>query len=127
MVELSLISKDYTPEMALASNDIVKQGVVTTNVERLDQFIINTNNNVPDKVRIIDYGIDSPLYTILEYNEDYIIMTTKHILHDEPRYNTYYGNRINKRYGQKFNRTILYYNLIQFDNNEVPIISVQLD
>ncbi|MDF2589919.1 MAG: hypothetical protein K0S41_3760 [Anaerocolumna sp.] len=127
MVELSLIPKDYNIDMALDNKDIINYGAYRYNIDRLDQFIYNVNNNIPDKIRITDFGIDSPSYKILQYNGNEIILTIKYYTDNEPNYLTYYGYTIIKRIGKKHNKTILYYDLIQFDNDlELPIFDMRL-
>lgn len=126
MLELSLIPKYLTLEEALDNDYIVKQFLLSYNTERLDQFIYNVYNNTPDKIIIADYGIDSPSYSILQYIGNYIILTEKSFLDEEPRYHTYYGNKIKQQLGEKYNSSILYYYLITLDNLELQIFNVRL-
>lgn len=48
-------TRSYSPEKAAKNGEIVF-GYDFYNTEKLDKFIENVNNNVPDKIKITNYG-----------------------------------------------------------------------
>ena len=61
---------DYTVEMAFDNNDILNTPTAKSiNTGRLNLFIQNVNNGIPDCVFITTFGIDGPAATsILKYD-----------------------------------------------------------
>jgi hypothetical protein len=61
---------NYTVEMAYINNDILNTPTAKSiNTGRLNQFVQNVNNGIPDCVFITTFGIDGPATTsILKYD-----------------------------------------------------------
>jgi hypothetical protein len=128
-MELSRLPIEYTINMALENNDVIKYGVVPYNAKRLELFILNYLNKMPDKVRIIDYGIDSgynPAIGILQYNGEYIVYTQRYYRFPEDtqaNYQTYYGGRMRERYRRNDSKLLRDYLLVTFNNIEITVFS----
>lgn len=92
--ELSQYPLVYTLQMAQNNKDVITYGVASYNVNRLDKFLNNVRNKIPDKVVITNYGIDLeyPHISILEYNCEFIIYTQRSFNGDKFDYNSFYGN-----------------------------------
>lgn len=121
-LELSLYPKEYTLEMALDNGDVVKYGVVPYNAKRMQLFMYNYINNIPDKVVITNYGIDGyPTISILQYTGNEIIYTERDYTNDIVKYYTFYGKSMNEKYRKRGQRLLRDYNLVTLDNKEIPV------
>jgi hypothetical protein len=94
--ELSHYPLVYTLQMAQNNKDIITYGAASYNVKRLDKFINNVRNKLPDKVVITNYGIDLeyPHISILQYNGEFIIYTQRSFNEDKFKYDSFYGNEM---------------------------------
>jgi hypothetical protein len=118
--ELSAYPKEYTLDMALANDNIVEYGVVPYNSKRMQLFMYNYTNKIPDKVVIVDYGIDGyPTIRILQNFGDIIIYTQRYFINETPNYYTFYGKHMIEKYRKNGNKLIRDYNLVTFDNKEI--------
>lgn len=120
--ELNSLPEPYPIEAAIENNEIVVNLVDPNNTERFFEFITNTNNGIPDKVRIIRYGIDNPelaTKSILEYNGEYFIFSE---VGSSGQVKTYYGNEIILNYNEPYE--IWRYDLITFDGEPIYIFSI---
>ncbi len=116
---------NYTVEMAYINNDILNTPTAKSiNTGRLNQFIQNVNNGIPDCVFITIFGIDGPAATsILKYDGSNIIYIT-----DSTRFSQIYGDihsyKIKKLYTEttNFNNLIVTgYHVITSDNIDFVI------
>lgn len=116
---------NYTVEMAYINNDILNTPTAKSiNTGRLNLFVQNVNNGIPDCVFITTFGIDGPATTsILKYDGSDITYIT-----DNSRYSQFYGDihsyKIKKLYTEKthFNNLIVTgYHVITSDNADYAI------
>ncbi len=116
---------NYTVEMAYINNDILNTPTAKSiNTGRLNLFIQNVNNGIPDCVFITIFGIDGPAATsILKYDGSNIIYIT-----DSTRFSQIYGDihsyKIKKLYTEttNFNNLIVTgYHVITSDNIDFVI------
>jgi hypothetical protein len=49
-------TREYSVEKAVSNGEVVFDYDTTYNVKRLDKFVENVNNKIPDKVKISQYG-----------------------------------------------------------------------
>lgn len=120
ILELSLIPKEYTFQMALHNQDVMKQGFVSYNTNRLQQFMDNVKANIPDKIRITIYGIDNQNVSILQYDGSLIIFTIRYF-DDKSTYQTNYGYKIIKRFRRKNKEYLTDYFLVTLYNDYIPL------
>lgn len=83
------VPHDYTVEMAYNNYDILNTPTAQSiNTGRLNLFMQNVNNAVPDCVFITTFGIDGPAATsILKYDGNVITYT-----YDNSRFSQIYGD-----------------------------------
>lgn len=62
-------TKPYPPENAVKNGEVIFDYDRTYNVDKLDKFIENVNNKIPDKIKITQYG-DEGIFLIetISYN-----------------------------------------------------------
>ncbi|WP_312106143.1 hypothetical protein [Lachnoclostridium sp.] len=112
---------DYTVKMAYQNNDILNTPTAKSfNTGRLNLFIENVNNKIPDCVFITTFGIDGPAVTsILKFDGNTISFT-----YDRSRYSKIPGDissyHIKKLYTEKNkdgdNLIYTSYHVVTFDN-----------
>lgn len=120
--ELNSLPEPYYIEAAIENNEIVVNWFDPNNTERFFEFITNTNNGIPDKIRIIRYGIDNPelaTKSILEYNGKYFIFSE---VGSSGQPKTYYGNEITLYYHEPYEVWI--YNLKTYDGESILVFSL---
>ncbi len=121
-LELSLYPQEYTLAMSIENNNIVKYGAVSYNSKRMQLFMYNYLNRIPDKIVIVDYGIDGyPTISILQYTGNFIIYTERYYTDNIANFQTFLGYNIIERYRKNKRNLIRDYNLITCDNKEIPV------
>lgn len=118
---------NYTVEMSYINNDILNTPTAKSiNTGRLNLFIQNVNNGIPDCVFITTFGIDGPATTsILKYDGNDITYIT-----DNSRLSQIYGDihsyKIKKLYTKTTNLNNLIvtsYHVIKYNNIDIIIFN----
>lgn len=126
-MELSLYPIAYTFDMALNNNDIIKRGVSSHNAKRMQLFMYNYFNKIPDKVTITDYGIGGyPTISKLQYTRDSIIFSQRYYverynIEESLNYQTFYGYSMYEKYRKSGRRLLREYILVTHDNLDILV------
>lgn len=120
--ELSLLPTDYTFQMALNNGDVIALGAQPYYLIRIQQFLNNVENGIPDKIRITIFNVDGyPTISILQYDGYNIIFTRRYFVKDDINYITYYGSEILVKFREDSYDRIKDYILVTYDKGDVYI------
>lgn len=123
--ELSKLPVDYTRELAKSNMDVIYDQFYSFNSQIFNKFLTNISKGKPDRIRIVQYGIDTPAeISILEFNGKRIaLMVDSSRVVDEKGYYVYYGNNIKSIKRIPFDDVVINYFLITFGNKEIPLFT----